>query len=236
MLKIAVCDDEENIRTYLSALIDRQGVECEITEYANAGDYLARGAEYDMLILDIELGGRASDMDGLSLARRIRDMELEKQPIILFITGHEKYVYDAFDVDAFQYLVKPIDERRFAEVFRRAVSRILSGAERQKKVLMIQYAGTSKAIPFQDIYYLESQDHKIVLHLKDGELEYYAKLADLERELQGQFCRIHKGYLINLSCVEEYSRTAVTLTNRERLLISKYKYADFVKAYLRFMQ
>lgn len=236
MLRIAVCDDEENIRTYLSALVERQGVECEITEYASAGDYLASGTEYDLLILDIELGGRSSDMDGLSLARRIRDMELERQPIILFITGHEKYVYDAFDVNAFQYLVKPVDEHKFAEVFRRAVSGILSEAERQKKALMIQYAGMGRAIPFQDIYYMESQNHKIVLHLKSGELEYYAKLGDLEKELQGQFCRIHKGYLINLSFVEEYSRTEVTLTNREKLLISKYKYADFVKAYLRFMQ
>ena len=72
--------------------------------------------------------------------------------------------------------------------------------------------------------------------LNEEELEYYAKLGDLEEELQGQFFRIHKGYLVNLACIDEYNKTEVTLVNGDKLLISKYKYPDFVKAYLRYMQ
>ncbi len=101
---------------------------------------------------------------------------------------------------------------------------------------MVQYGNTGKTIPLSDIYYMESQNHKIAVHMKDGIFEYYAKMSDLEEELQGQFCRVHKGYLVNLSYVDEYNKTEVTLTNGEKLLISKYKYEDFVKAYLRFMK
>ena len=235
MVKIAICDDEKNIRTYLSALVRKQGIECEIMEYATAGDYLASGVEYDILFLDIELECPEQNMDGMKMARQIRSMEDTKQPIIIFVTGYEKYVYDAFDVGAFQYLLKPVDEQKFADVFRRAAEQAATSAEQDKKVLMIQYGSTGKTIPLSDIYYMESQNHKIAVHMKDGVLEYYAKMSDLEEELQGQFCRVHKGYLINLSYVDEYNKTEVTLTNGDKLLISKYKYEDFVKAYLRFM-
>ena len=235
MVKIAICDDVKNIRIYLSALVRKQGIECEITEYATAGDYLASGVEYDILFLDIELECPEQNMDGMKMARQIRSMEGTKQPIIIFVTGYEKYVYDAFDVGAFQYLLKPVDEQKFADVFRRAAEQAATSAEQDKKVLMIQYGSTGKTIPLSDIYYMESQNHKIAVHMKDGVLEYYAKMSDLEEELQGQFCRVHKGYLINLSYVDEYNKTEVTLTNGDKLLISKYKYEDFVKAYLRFM-
>lgn len=236
MIKIAICDDEKNIRNYLMSLIREQNTECEITEYASADEYLSSGLEHDLLFLDIELKGSASGMDGMGMARQIRGMGKIKQPVIIFVTGYEKYVYDAFDVDAFQYLVKPVNEQKFAEVFSRAQDRILTEAEQKKKTLVIQYAGANKAIPLDNIYYMESQSHKIVLYTKDGKVEYYAKIGELEEELQGQFCRIHKGYLVNLSYVDEYSRTEIILTNGDKLPLSKYKYEDFVKAYLRFMQ
>ena len=231
-IKIAVCDDEKNIRSYLVSLIKEQGRECGITEYASADAYFSDGKEYDIIFLDIEMGGSGAGLDGMGLARHIRGMEAQKQPIIIFVTGYEKYVYDAFDVGAFQYLLKPIDEGRFAEIFQRAAQQAGQG----KRVLMIQYGNTGKTIPLSDIYYMESQNHKIAVHMKDGVLEYYAKMSDLEEELQGQFCRVHKGYLVNLSYVDEYNKTEVTLTNGDKLLISKYKYEDFVKAYLRFMK
>ena len=252
MLKIAVCDDEKNIRDYLTALVKEQNAECSITGYAAAEDYLADGEEFDLIFLDIELGSSASGMNGMELAERIRDSGFECQPVIIFVTGYESYVYDAFDVGAFQYLLKPVNKDKFAEVYGRAIRQILSRQilsqqvlpERdlpqalwRKKVLTIQYdAGTVKTILLDHIYYMESQNHKIVIHFKDGQIAYYARMGDLEKELEGQFFRIHKGYLINLAYVDEYNRTEVTLTSGDRLMISKYKYKDFTKAYLRFMQ
>jgi len=236
MIKIAICDDEKNIRSYLMSLIREQNTKCKITEYASADEYLSSGVEHDLLFLDIELKGSASGMDGMGMAKCIRNTEHIKQPVIIFVMGYEKYVYDAFDVDACGYLVKPVNEQKFVEVFSRAQNKVLSEAEQKKKTLLIQCIGANKVIPLDNIYYMESQKHKIELYTKDGELEYYAKIGELEEELQGHFCRIHKGYLVNLSYVEEYSRTEIILTNGDKLPLSKYKYEDFVKAYLRFMQ
>ena len=231
-IKIAVCDDEKNIRSFLVSLIKKQGRECSITEYDSADAYLSDGKEHDILFLDIEMGGLGAGLNGMGLARHIRGINAQKQPIIIFVTGYEKYVYDAFDVSAFQYLVKPVDEQKFAKVFGRAAGQIVSEAEQRKKKLVIQYGGEGKVIPLNDIYYMESQNHNIVLYLKSGNIEYYAKIGDLEEELAGQFYRIHRGYLINLFHVEGYDRTEVRMANGDKLLLSRYKYDGFVQAYM----
>ena len=236
MIKIAICDDEANIRAYLSSLIRAQSCPCEIVEYASAGDCLVDTQEIDLLFLDIEL---APDRpDGMALARKIRERTSGTQPVIIFVTGYERYVFDAFDVGAFQYLLKPVNEEKFAQVFARAVEQIQARREnpQRRRVLTLQSANTSKTVPLDSIYYIESSDHKVVLHLRDGEFACYAKIRDLELELQDRFFRIHKGYLVNLSYVDGYSKTEVTLTNGEKLLLSKYKYQDFVRAYLRFLK
>ena len=236
MIKVAICDDEANIRAYLISLIRAQSCPCEIVEYASADDCLADTQEIDLLFLDIELNTDRSGLDGMALARKIREQVTEIQPVIIFVTGYERYVFDAFDVGAFQYLLKPVDEEKFAQVFARAVAQIGTTKEKLGRVLTLQSANTSKTVPLDSIYYIESSNHKVELHLKNGEFACYAKIGDLELELQDQFFRIHKGYLVNLAYVAGYSKTEVTLTNGERLLLSKYKYQDFVKAYLHFLK
>lgn len=236
MMKIAICDDEAPTRAYLASLIRAQDCPCEVVEYASAGDCLADYRGIDLLFLDIELN--ATGPDGMALARQIREQSAVAQPVIIFVTGYERYVFDAFDVGAFQYLLKPVNEEKFAQVFARAVEQIEAGRVQPQlsHALTLQSAGTSRTVPLDSIYYIESSNHKVVLRLKDGEFSCYAKIRDLEAELGDQFCRVHKGYLVNLAYVEGYSKTELTLTSGEKLLISKYKYQDFVKAYLRFVK
>ena len=236
MIRIAICDDEAPTRAYLTSLIRAQDCPCEVVEYASAGDCLADHRGIDLLFLDIELN--TTGPDDMALARQIREGSSAAQPVIIFVTGYERYVFDAFDVGAFQYLLKPVDEEKFAQVFARAVEQIEAGRVQPQlsHALTLQSAGTSRTVPLDSIYYIESSNHKVVLRLKDGEFSCYAKIRDLEAELGDQFCRVHKGYLVNLIYVEGYSKTELTLTNGEKLLISKYKYPDFVKAYLRFVK
>lgn len=243
-LRIVICEDEKETRGYLSRLIREQAdsftkkCACEIREYASATECLSDKRRIDLLFLDIELQAPGGGMDGMELARQIRQQEREIQPLIIFVTGYDSYVYDAFDVDAFQYLVKPVEEEKFARVFKRALERIAAGGDHRKKAqtITLKTAGTSRTLPLDQILYIESSNHKAVLHLTDGEFACYAKIKDLEEELRDCFFRIHKGYLVNLSYIEQYSKMEAVLKNGERLLISKYKYRDFTKAYLHFLK
>ena len=85
MIKVAICDDEKNIRSYLASLIRGQKAECKIMEYASADEYLSSGMGHDLLFLDIELEGSASGMDGMGMARQIRSMGQIKQPVIILL-------------------------------------------------------------------------------------------------------------------------------------------------------
>ena len=236
MIKAAICDDEASTRAWLSSLIRAQPYPCEIVEYASAGECLADRRELDLILLDIELAPNRPD--GMALAVRLRERAPGPQPVIIFVTGYDRYVFDAFDVGAFHYLLKPVDEEKFARVFARAAEQIMAEREspQRSRVLTIQSGNTGRTIPLDNIYYIESSNHKVLFHLKEGEFACYAKIRDLELELQDRFFRTHKGYLVNLSYVDGYGKTEVTLTNGERLLLSKYKYQDFVKAYLRFLR
>lgn len=232
MIRTAICDDQPDTRTALAALVRAQPYPCDLVEYASAAECLADPQPPDLLFLDIGLG--PAGPDGMALARRMRERGGAQQPVIIFVTGYDRYVFDAFDVGAFQYLLKPVDEQKFAEVFARAAA--LLEARRSPRALTLRFAHASKTVPVDAIRYIESSGHKVTLHLREGEFSCYAKLNELEAELQGSFFRIHKGYLVNLAYLSSYTRAEVTLTSGERLLLSKYKYRDFVKAYLRFLK
>lgn len=250
MIRTVICEDDAPTRTYLAALIRAQPYPCAVVEYASAAACLADPQRIDILLLDIEFrpvrldsasgsdADSGSGLNGMALARELRKRDTAPQPVIIFVTGYERYVFDAFDVGAFHYLLKPVEEDKFAQVFARAMEQIRASRALppQGRALTLPAAHTSRTVPLDSIYYLESRNHQVTLHLKGGAFTCYAKIGELEAELQGQFFRIHKGYLVNLAYVEAYSKTEVTLTSGDRLCLSKYKYRDFVKAYLRFLQ
>lgn len=237
MIQIAICDDEENSREYLKVLIkqaeDVLGTSYQISEFSNGKDLLDAQTEWDLLFLDIELKETLSGMD---MAKLLRSRASKREQILIFVTGFKEYVFDAFDVNAFHYLIKPVDKEKFLSVFQKAIQQINAKKESQVKTIHIQNGIRNKIICMDDVFYIESQNHKILLHTKNGIFDDYARIRDLEEQLQGQFFRIHKGYLVNFAYLAHYTKTEVVLTNGDILPLSKYKYADFVKAYLRFME
>ena len=117
-MNIAVCDDEENIRYLIKRLIEKQDASCRIMEFSS-GEELLRFWEQedreqlDILFLDISMDGT----DGMETAEQIKDWKEEREevlwgslPLLIFVTGYPEYMPKAFSVNAFQYLVKPVDE------------------------------------------------------------------------------------------------------------------------------
>lgn len=231
MLKVAICDDDIYIREFVEEVVGR--VVCAKTDLYETGEELiASQVDYDILFLDICLSTSKEEphMDGMETARRIREYS---KGLIIFITAVREYVFEAYDVEAFHYLTKPIDEKKLCEVIKRAAVKV---KERNTVPnLLIKVNGKYLKIPKEDIYYVENDGRKVILHTANGMYSYYEKMENLEEELGEGFFRSHRGYLVNLREVTGYDRTSITLKCQETVFLAKLKYNDFVAAYMDYL-
>ena len=179
MLKIAICDDEQPIREYLKRLV-KKCTEGEIRLFADGGELLADPTAFDLILLDISLNREqnAAEPDGMETARKIRE---RSDALIIFVTALREYVFEGYDVGAFHYLLKPIDEQKFTEVMDRAICQIRS--KKNVEPLVIKVGGNYVRIPVDDILYAENQARKIMLHTKSKKEPYcfYEKMEVLEQ-------------------------------------------------------
>ena len=231
-MNIAVCDDDINIRNQLADLIRKQYADAKISFFKGSEELLSCGDFFNIYFLDIEMG----DVSGIELAKNIRagQKDYGKRSIIIFVTAYREYMEEAFDVNAFHYLVKPIKESKFAEVFQRALKEARSSDEQRKKYVIIKDGENRKKIMFSEIQYIESNDRKVVFHTDSGLAETYARMCDLEKELGETFFRCHRCYLVNFEKVTAYSVNTIRVLNGDSIIIAEKKYTDFVKAYLRY--
>lgn len=231
-MNIAICDDEEKVRKQIASLIKKQESDVKISSFAKGLDMLSDRKFFDICFLDIEMG----DISGIELAKKIRKEQGDsgKRSIIIFVTGFREYMEDAFDVNAFHYLVKPIKEKKFAEVFQRAANEVASASERREKYIIVKDGENKKKLLLREIQYIESSDRKVVFHMDNGLTETYARMYDLENELGDSFFRTHRCYIVNLEKVTAYSANSVQVLNGDSIMLAEKKYTDFVKTYLRY--
>ena len=231
-MNIAICDDEEKVRKQIASQIKKQESDVKISSFAKGLDMLSDRKFFDICFLDIEMG----DISGIELAKKIRKEQGDsgKRSIIIFVTGFREYMEDAFDVNAFHYLVKPIKEKKFAEVFQRAANEVASASERREKYIIVKDGENKKKLLLREIQYIESSDRKVVFHMDNGLTETYARMYDLENELGDSFFRTHRCYIVNLEKVTAYSANSVQVLNGDSIMLAEKKYTDFVKTYLRY--
>ncbi len=232
MLWIAVCDDEvmecNKVAKKIREILAEMKVPCTIRQFYSGRELLQSSESFDMIFLDIIMGG----MDGMSTAQIVRERAFDK--ILVFISSSREYVFDAYEVEAFQYLLKPVDEKKLRRLLQRAVCKtesqsqefIIISRERQKKKLFLD-----------DIYYFEIRGRMIDVHGTGGVFSYYEQIGVLEKDLQEKgFFRCHKSYLVNLKHVDVYHRQEIVLDNGERIGIAKRRYEEFCQEILKFMR
>ena len=236
-MKIAICDDEKPIRDYIEKCVREIDPDALVSQYSDASDMVSASFDADILFLDIQMPG----MDGMKAARILRTMG--NKTILVFVTAVEEYVFQAFDVGAVQYIVKPFDRSKLVETIKRAIG--LAGERRSiedalsetkdsadNESFLIKSGGVNRKIILSDISYAEVLEHRIILHMKDREqIEYYGKMSDLEKVAGDDFFRVHRAYLINLSCVKSYDAKTVTVLGDE-IPVARGKYQELVKSYL----
>ncbi len=227
-MNIAVVDDEKVIREHIYSLIEKQIPDCYLEAYATGEELLAAGKWFDIVFLDIQMEG----MNGIETARMLR----EKQDgiVLIFVTGIREYVFEALDLYAFHYLLKPVDENKFKEVLERAVGEVEKNGE--KKWLFIKKRNLT--LNQADILYIESRAKKVEIHI-DGareSIEIYATMEELEGQLGEDFYRCHRAYLVNMAHITGYDNNSITITSGDKVYLTKKKYRDFVKTYMWYLQ
>lgn len=229
MLQIAVCDDEQRMGEYVKQLIEKRlgtNDSYKVSVFSSGRQLLDASTQFDIFFLDIDL----KDINGIDMARQLRQ---NSGAVIVFVTALKEYVFDAFDVQAFQYLLKPIDEKKFFQVLDRALRECGHG---KSEPLVIRVKGVYRNIPKDNIIYAENEARKVILYLKEEQITYYAKMSELEILLGNQFFRCHRGYLVNLKEVSGYDTGNIQLKNGETILMAKQKYSEFVTAYMEFLR
>lgn len=232
-MQIAICDDEKNIRELIGNKVKNLYPKAEVCFFQTGEELLLSNRLIDILFLDIQMAG----INGMETARKLR--KTKKKMILIFVTVIKDYVFQAFDVGAFHYLVKPIDDTKFANVLHKAVEQLcfetLEKNEAKEKYMMVKNGGIHVKVLLDDIIYAEVFNRKVVIHKKDADIEYYGKMSDLEKVAGKAFFRPHRSYLINFKYVEKYNATTIYL-EKGTAIMAKKKYSEFVKSYMKYNQ
>lgn len=228
-MKIAICDDEKMdrrlIRYMLDAYLKEYRIECTIEEYdSGAGllDAVSKEAEKpELLFLDILM----EHMDGMDLARKIRGAGVRSE--IVFITSSNGYAADAFEVQAFSYLRKPLEKERFREVMNRAMARIgFTGS------IEILCSRVPETIYFSEIRWIETSGRQLVFHTESGEYSTYMTLAGVMEKLPaGSFAQISRFEVVPLARIRRIGEKEAEMDWGGVLMISRRYLADLQNAY-----
>ena len=235
-MHIGICDDQQATRELAKYRIKKMYPDETITCYKTGEELLLEKDLPDILFLDICMPG----IDGMETAKKLRARD--KNIIIIFITAVEDYVFQAFDVGAFHYLVKPFTEEKFIEILHNSAEQFiyqkkLNRAYIKKEVpdIIITSKGKHITVKPGDIVYAEVFNRKIILHTMDADIEYYGKMKELEEQTGDDFYRSHRAYLVNFHYIKKYNAAKIYLEKGQALMAKK-NYPDFVKCYLRYNQ
>ncbi|MBQ3786835.1 MAG: response regulator transcription factor [Lachnospiraceae bacterium] len=226
MIELAIVEDEKEYIKQLLQFVDQYqreyGEAIRVTCFYD-GDEIVNGYDgsFDIILMDIQM----KFMDGMSAAEEIR--KVDQKVIIMFITNRIDYAIRGYDVDALDYIVKPVSYFSFAKKLRRAISR---AANHSDEMVVINITQGMLRIKTSDLYYVESEGHNIIYHTAKGEFKVRDKMKNVEELLVPYgFFRSNKGYLVNL-CHVDGVLEGCCLVHGQKLLISRARKNEFMTA------
>ena len=203
-IRALIVDDEAPARDELRYLLVAHQDLRVVGEAASAGEAaeLARELRYDVVFLDVELPGAS----GLDLAPLVR--ERADPPAVVFVTAHERYAVDAFAVEAFDYLLKPVDPERLTRVVARLRERSTENATHVERIAVVGGGGTELLLDYDQVHYAQADGDYSRVFTYDRSYLCTSSLGALEERLGGRFARVHRSHLVNLDKVAGVRRVA----------------------------
>ncbi|MCR5640083.1 MAG: LytTR family DNA-binding domain-containing protein [Lachnospiraceae bacterium] len=233
MINIAICDDSEFIRKSNEELLVKYSIQrdldCSIKKYEKGEDLLKDVDQFQLIFLDYQFEEKGAN--GMVIAKEIRKRNMDVA--IIFLSSYTNIVFETFEVAAFRFLIKPLDEEKLYAAMDDFVSRL-----QWDHAITVKSARSSRFIKENQISYIEASGKNCIIYFINGQetVECTETLSAVEERLSPKlFFRCHKSYLINLKYVESFDHTDLTLQNEEVLPISRQRYKPFSNAYAEFL-
>ena len=231
MVSIAIVEDNEKERAYIRSCLDeiskQEEIPLHVEEFSSGTAFLGNYQPvYDIVLMDIEM----PVMNGMETARILR--KIDETVLLLFVTNMSQYAVQGYDVDALDFIVKPINPYSFAIKLKRAIARTVKRAD---DVIPIHTEGEVVAVKISAIRYLEVAGHYVIYHTVTGEYSEYNTLKNVEKKInKPHFVRCNRCYLVNLRYVTAIKKDVVHL-GKEELLISRPQKKLFVESYVEYL-
>lgn len=226
MYKIALVEDEDKAAARLREIImrccDELNVQCHIQRFKNGMDFITDYTPlFDLVLLDIEM----PLLNGMDTAKKLR--EIDGEVFIIFITNLAQYAIKGYEVEALDFIIKPVEFSSFLNKFKKFIKMM---REKRDRYILLNVDGTVRKVNVRDILYIEVIGHFLHYHLRDEVIVEYGTIVQAEREMEEfGFCRIYKSYIINLACIREVNLNTVVMDDGTELLISRFKKKNFMQ-------
>ena len=203
MLRVAIVEDEAECREVLRDMISRyaeeQQKQIRVQEFSDGSELVDNyKPDYDILLLDIEM----PHLDGMKAAEKIR--ETDQDVVIVFITNMAQYAIKGYEVNALDFIIKPVNYSTFSMRFTRAIGRVKN---REGRRVCLYLPDGPKWIDSREIYYIDIQNRMLHYHTPEGVYSVRGTLKDVQEQLADwNFVKSNQCYLVNLKFVSEIKK------------------------------
>lgn len=230
-IKIGLIDDDQEhlelMRSYLIRFGVEEDIRFSVEEYTNGLNFVEEyKGDLDIIFLDIEM----PHMDGLEAAHRIRLIDASVG--IVFVTNMAQYAIKGYEVDAIDFVVKPVEYYVFAEKLKKAIRYTRKNAERE---LVVVTEDTVVKLRLSKIRYIEKSKNYLIYHTDNGDYKIRGTMAETEVELEKDgFSKCISGCLVNLKYVSKVEKDVVYVDNI-RLPLSRQRRKEFRENLMRYI-